>query len=69
MKKTRRDISAPVNAVVLDKHNTPSQLLEEKVPRSIVARGNKLYGPVKELVRDLRKLMEPYTAVNLRERR
>ena len=38
------------------------------IPRSIVAKGTKVIPLVGELVQDLRKLMSPYTASNLRER-
>ena len=39
------------------------------VPRTIVARSGKVRTYVAELIKDLRKLMEPNTASNLRERR
>ena len=39
------------------------------VPRTIVAKGSKVSSYVAELIKDLRKLMSPYTATNLRERR
>ena len=42
---------------------------EKDVPRSIVAKANKVSPVVGELVRDIRKLMSPYTANNLREKR
>jgi hypothetical protein len=54
---------------MLDEENKPMAKADTMVPRSIVARGSKLYGPVKTLVCDMRKLMEPYTAVKLKERR
>mmetsp|Transcript_1366 Transcript_1366/g.2866 ORF Transcript_1366/g.2866 Transcript_1366/m.2866 type:complete len:421 (+) Transcript_1366:31-1293(+) len=41
---------------------------ERDVPRSIVAKANKVSPVVGELVRDIRKLMGPYTATNLREK-
>lgn len=39
------------------------------VPRSIVAKANKVSPLVGTLVKDLRKLMGPYTATHLKERR
>ena len=41
---------------------------DSDVPRSIVAKGSKVIPQVGELVHDLRKLMGPYTASNLREK-
>ena len=42
---------------------------EIAVPKSIVAKASKVAPQVSELVRDLRKIMNPYTASNLREKR
>mmetsp|Transcript_17243 Transcript_17243/g.24977 ORF Transcript_17243/g.24977 Transcript_17243/m.24977 type:complete len:397 (+) Transcript_17243:38-1228(+) len=39
------------------------------VPRSIVAKASKVQPIIAELVKDFRKLMSPYTATNLREKR
>lgn len=64
-KKTRtQGVAAPAGAVSQGavKEESPA------VPRSIVARGTKVIPLVSELVQDLRKLMSPYTATNLRER-
>ncbi len=63
--------AAPQGAVILGRNNVASaKEADDSVPRSIVARGGgKLSVPVKELVHDLRRLMEPYAAVNLKERR
>ncbi|KAL6339840.1 hypothetical protein AAG906_034928 [Vitis piasezkii] len=41
----------------------------EKIPHSIVFSRGKLPGSLKQLQMDLRKLMLPYTAVNLKEKR
>ena len=52
--------------------NEANEVLAEKslnVPRTIVAKASKVSTYVAELIRDIRKLMAPYTAANLRERR
>jgi ribosome biogenesis protein SSF1/2 len=46
---------------------TPEGIFED-VPKSIVAKSSKVVPNVAELVRDIRKMMSPYTATNLRER-
>ena len=60
---------APQGATVLNKDNKSQAKSDAYVPRSIVARGSKLQGPARTLVGDLRRLMEPYTAVNLKEKK
>ena len=40
----------------------------DNIPRTIVARSHKVNPNVAELIRDVRKMMGPYTASNLRER-
>jgi hypothetical protein len=42
--------------------------LEENVPKSIVARISKVSPPVADLIRELRGLMSPHTASNLKEK-
>lgn len=42
--------------------------LSDDIPQSIVARSSKVAIPVKELIKDVRRLMGPYTASNLREK-
>lgn len=63
-KKTRTHTSgAPEGATILKEED-----FKQTVPRSIVARSGNVVAPLKELVRDLRKLMAPYTATNLKEK-
>ena len=45
----------------------PSEI--EDVPRSIVVKGSKITSNIQDLILDLRKLMSPNTASNLRETR
>jgi hypothetical protein len=73
-KKTRTHASgAPEGATTLKSTATKTSEVDnevkENIPRSIVARSGSVVAPLKELVRDLRKLMSPYTATNLREKR
>ena len=70
-KKTRtHQGDAPVGATVLTAQGSQEALNKEQsdIPRSIVAKGSKVIPQVGELVRDLRKLMDPHTAKNLREK-
>ena len=43
--------------------------IDSSIPRTIVAKVGKIGNSVTELVKDFRKLMNPHTASNLRERR
>jgi ribosome biogenesis protein SSF1/2 len=43
--------------------------IKDDVPRSIVAKASKVIPQVQELVRDVRKMMAPYTASKLREKK
>ena len=54
--------------MLTDKGSQESLDKDSEVPRSIVAKGSKVIPQVGELVRDLRKLMGPHTASNLREK-
>jgi ribosome biogenesis protein SSF1/2 len=65
-KKTRtHSTGPPVGATVLDEVDE----VKEDVPRSIVARASKVAPMVSELICDIRKMMNPHTASNLKERR
>ncbi len=57
-----------VGATILE-GGVQSALEKELPPRSIVARSSKVIAQVGELVHDLRKLMSPHTASNLKEKR
>ncbi|KAF5200068.1 Peter pan-like protein [Thalictrum thalictroides] len=50
---------------------TPSvdHVTGDKIPKSIVFSRGKLPGPLKQLQKDLRKLMLPHTAFNLKEKK
>ncbi|PIA61363.1 hypothetical protein AQUCO_00300720v1 [Aquilegia coerulea] len=50
---------------------TPSvdHVTGDKIPKSIVFSRGKLPGPLKQLQKDLRKLMLPHTALNLKEKK
>ena len=60
-KKTRTQTEIPEGAHVPSDSNN--------VPRSLVVRGSKISSNVHDLILDLRKLMSPNTASNLREQR
>eukprot|EP00598_Pedospumella_elongata_P005268 CAMPEP_0184980784 /NCGR_PEP_ID=MMETSP1098-20130426/10674_1 /TAXON_ID=89044 /ORGANISM="Spumella elongata, Strain CCAP 955/1" /LENGTH=419 /DNA_ID=CAMNT_0027504265 /DNA_START=86 /DNA_END=1345 /DNA_ORIENTATION=+ len=64
--KSRTHESGPPPGVNLPSGTSGAE--ERDVPRSIVAKANKVSPIVGELVRDIRKLMGPYTATNLREK-
>ena len=62
--------SVPEGATILDNGvAAPLKKEEAAIPRSIVAKASKVAPQVSELVRDVRKLMSPYTATKLREKR
>ena len=69
--KTRTHKSgAPKGATKLYAEEVPEEIkkLPDNIPRSIVAKASKVGPRVTELIRDFRKMMNPYTATNLRER-
>jgi len=69
-KKTRTHAKEVVNgATVISEDGRQESLEKDSIPRSIVAKASKVIVEVGELVRDLRKLMGPYTANNLREKK
>lgn len=61
---------APRGATKLYAEEVPEETkkLPDNIPRSIVAKASKVGPKVTELIRDFRKMMNPYTATNLRER-
>ena len=63
--------SIPEGATVLGDGGVAAPLKKDEaaIPRSIVAKASKVAPQVSELVRDVRKLMSPYTATKLREKR
>lgn len=62
-KKTKtHSTGAPEGAIVPESQT-------ENIPRSIVAKVGKISPLVKGLVQDLRRMMGPFTAMNLKERR
>lgn len=60
---------APEGATILNRDGTGAPLEKNDTPRSIVAKVSKVVVTVNQLVRDLRKLMGPHTAYNLKERK
>ena len=69
-KKTRTHaIGAPDGATVVGKDGKAEGLSKQDVPRSIVAKVSKVDMKTSELILDMRKLMGPYTATNLKEKR
>ena len=65
--RTHKIHDAPAGATSLSKEFQENKKAEE-VPRSIVAKTSKVTPSVGELVVDLRKMMNPYTASSLKER-
>lgn len=68
-KKTRTQAAAaPKGAVIASEVGHIKQDSTVVIPKSIVARGNKVIPLVSELILDFRRLMSPNTASNLREK-
>ncbi|KAF2315432.1 hypothetical protein GH714_039224 [Hevea brasiliensis] len=65
--KKKRKIS--VKSVVKKNQGNVDHVTGDKIPKSFVFSRGKLPGPLKQLQMDLRKLMLPYTALNLREKK
>ncbi|KAF2315430.1 hypothetical protein GH714_039212 [Hevea brasiliensis] len=63
----KRKIS--VKPVVKKNQGNVDHVTGDKIPKSFVFSRGKLPGPLKQLHMDLRKLMLPYTALNLRKKR
>jgi ribosome biogenesis protein SSF1/2 len=55
-----------VKPVVKKKQPTVDHITGDKIPKSFVFARGKLPGPLRQLQMDLRKLMLPYTALNLK---
>ncbi|TQE07436.1 hypothetical protein C1H46_006951 [Malus baccata] len=58
-----------VKSVLKKKMANMDHVTRDKIPRSFVFSRCKLPGPLKQLQDDLRKLMLPYTALKLKEKR
>lgn len=58
-----------VKPVVKKNQPNVNHITGDKIPKSFVFSRGKLPGPVRQLQMDLRKLMLPYTALNLKEKR
>lgn len=58
-----------IKPVVNKKQPSVDQISGNKIPKSFVFARGKLPGPLKQLQMDLRKLMLPYTALNLKEKK
>ncbi|KAF2315433.1 hypothetical protein GH714_039227 [Hevea brasiliensis] len=67
MLEKKRKIS--VKPVVKKNQGNVDHVTGDKIPKSFVFSRGKLPGPLKQLHMDLRKLMLPYTALNLREKK
>lgn len=44
-------------------------MAEKDIPRSLVVRASKVTPTLRLLIKDIRRLMSPYTALNLKERK
>ncbi|XP_022949474.1 peter Pan-like protein [Cucurbita moschata] len=58
-----------VKPITAKKQSNVDHVTGEKIPKSFVFSRGKLPGPLRQLQMDLRKLMLPYTALNLKEKR
>ncbi|KAJ4718084.1 PETER PAN-like protein [Melia azedarach] len=58
-----------VKSVVRKKQPTVDHVTGDKIPKSFVFSRGKLPGPLRQLEMDLRKLMLPYTALKLKEKK
>mmetsp|Transcript_1309 Transcript_1309/g.1457 ORF Transcript_1309/g.1457 Transcript_1309/m.1457 type:complete len:415 (-) Transcript_1309:200-1444(-) len=67
-RRTHNEGAAPEGATIVGEGSAHESLKGEAVPKSIVAKASKVVPQVGELVRDIRKLMSPFTASNLREK-
>lgn len=52
--------------ITVKKQSNVDHVTGDKIPKSFVFSRGKLPGPLKQLQMDLRKLMLPYTALNLK---
>lgn len=68
-RRTHAANAAPSGATVLQGDGSNATLSSQDAPRSIVAKCSKVDMATAELIQDLRKLMGPYTATNLKEKR
>ena len=68
-RRTHATNAAPSGATVLPVDGSNAKLSTQDVPRSIVAKCSKVDVATAELIQDLRRLMGPYTATNLKEKR
>ena len=69
-KKTRTHaLGAPEGATVVGSDGKAEGLTTQDIPKSIVAKVSKVDGKTAELIMDIRKLMGPYTASKLKEKR
>ncbi|KAG7017994.1 Peter Pan-like protein [Cucurbita argyrosperma subsp. argyrosperma] len=58
-----------VKPITVKKQTNVDHVTGEKIPKSFVFSRGKLPGPLRQLQMDLRKLMLPYTALNLKEKK
>ena len=68
-RRTHATNAAPSGATVLQGDGSNATLSSQDAPRSIVAKCSKVDMATAELIQDLRKVMGPYTATNLKEKR
>ncbi|EEF39269.1 peter Pan-like protein [Ricinus communis] len=64
--KKRKFAAKPI---VKKEHGNVDHITGDKIPKSFVFARGKLPGPLRQLQMDLRKLMLPYTALNLKEKK
>ncbi|XP_010938387.1 peter Pan-like protein [Elaeis guineensis] len=67
--KNRRNKKVIAKPPVVKKQPNVDQVTGDKIPKSFVFSRGKLPGPLKQLELDLRKVMLPYTALKLKEKK
>ncbi|KAF5732656.1 peter Pan-like protein [Tripterygium wilfordii] len=69
MPRLRNKKKVPYIRPVVKKQASVNHVTGDKIPKSFVFSRGKLPGPLKQLEMDLRKLMLPYTALKLKEKK
>lgn len=68
-KKTRTHAAGDETGAAAPSGAAGDGIKDKDVPRSLVVRASVVAPAIRLLIRDLRKVMSPYTAMNLKERK
>ncbi|XP_022899071.1 peter Pan-like protein [Olea europaea var. sylvestris] len=69
MARIRNKKKKPFVKPIINKQSSVDHITGDKIPKSFVFSRGKLPGPLRQLQMDLRKLMLPFTALKLKEKR